>query len=212
VTTFADLGTAVPLFAGDIRFAEGLEPAGTCVLCGQRTACLPLDEVVVACAACGVSAPIAARRPGATRDCPGCGARLAVADALDESVRQWVRVRMRGCVPCLRAGRWRQAHETELPDGPEDELPRTPRYATFQGERWLFCHALPMVYQGEWGRADFEAARPGAGRDLFATLMPDDVAAAWELGLADRGGDGDLRMYVFRCQECGALRSHTDTD
>jgi hypothetical protein len=217
VATFADLGVTVPLFVADVRFAEGIQPSGTCVLCGRRTACVPLDRVRVPCVGCvgEVILPAHGRSLRATEHCPNCGLRLELADGLipaaAEALRADVPVRLLGCGGCLRLGRWTRSHDTERGPVEDGELARTPRYATFQGERWLYCHDAPMVYLGEWGRADFEAERPGAGRDLFASLVEDvPVDEAWAYGLDERAGESDLRVYVFRCPHCAQLRTHTD--
>jgi hypothetical protein len=48
------------------------------------------------------------------------------------------------------------------------ELVRTSGYSTIQGERWLFCCKMPMVYVGEWSREKFsEMAPDGNGREFF---------------------------------------------
>jgi uncharacterized protein CbrC (UPF0167 family) len=153
---------------------------------------------------------------------------VLVADVAD-AVRLGVPTRLRGCLRCLRDGRWAQTHVTEVGvigwehTAKTDAVPAwrtdligTPRYATFQGERWLFCHDLPMRYLGEWGRLDFEAARPGSGFSLFAEVIrdvdPAEIEAAWELGLGPTSDDSDLKAYVFRCQQCDGLRTHSDCD
>lgn len=233
--TFTELGLSVPLFLGDVTLAEGFEDARKCVLCGQPGPCLPLDVVLVACPSCGGQAPVWPKpRPTDSRgSCPRCSGPVHMQDALAaeaaNALRLGVMVRLRGCVGCLRAGRWAQTHiaevgaigwetsvEADAQPGHWAELLRTPRYATFQGERWLFCHELPMIYLGEWGQADFEAARPGAGCDLFAEIIrdvdPDQFEDAWAYGLQESYGELGLRVYAFRCQRCDGLRTHSDCD
>jgi hypothetical protein len=154
-----------------------------------------------------------AERGEPDRLCSLCGAR-AYCLPLDRRSKVDVRVAvppspgLRGCLDCLRDGRFLQHHDTET--GAETaELVHTPRYATFQGERWLFCHDEPMTYLGEWARDDFERERPGAGRDLFLEIIrdvgPDQVEAAWQHGF-----DSGLTVYVFRCRRCEKLRTHSD--
>jgi hypothetical protein len=222
---FADLGVPVPLFLGGHRFAEGITGRGRCVLCGRLGPCLPLDDVMVPCGGCGGQTRIrtGGRAAGRHDTCHRCAAPVALHPALTPqaagTLALGVPLPLRGCVACLRAGRWAQTHVTDAgpvrwQDDPGAELTRTPRYATFQGERWLSCHDLPMIYLGEWTRPDFDAARPGAGYDLFAEIVRDvDPAAvpdAWEHGLTPRGGEPDLRVYVFRCQHCATLSTHSD--
>ena len=151
---------------------------------------------------------------------------VLVAEAAD-AVRLGLPTHLRGCVQCLRAGRWAQTHVTETGvigwestagvDATAEwrtDLVHTPRYATFQGERWLFCHGLPMVYLGEWGRLDFDAARPGAGYELFVEVVrdigPADIEDAWESGLGRTSDDSELKVYLFRCRQCARLRTHSD--
>jgi hypothetical protein len=230
VTTFAELGVPVPLFLAKVDFAEGFEDARACGLCGQVGPCLPLEDVLVACPACGDPTLVRHRTRVADRSdpCRHCQALVTVQGALAadvaDAVRLGVPTKLRGCVPCLRSGRWAQTHATERgPVGWEPQVPdwqaelvATPRHATFQGEVWLFCHDLPMVYLGEWGQDDFEDARPGAGDELFAEIIEgvDEayVEDAWESGLGPTAEESDLRAYVFRCQQCADLRARGDTD
>ncbi|WP_432826384.1 CbrC family protein [Dactylosporangium sp. CA-092794] len=229
MATFVELGISVPLFLGDVTCVEGLAEARNCALCGRRGPCPPLDDVLVPCPGCGAQVCVRPRKRATDRrdPCPRCHTQADLHGVLTpdvaEALRQGLPARLHGCVWCLRAGRWAQAHVTEAgavgwehgggPDWRTDLL-RTPRYATFQGERWLFCHELPMVYLGEWGRLDFDAARPGAGRELFAGIVldvdPADVEDAWESGLGPTGDASDLKVYAFRCQRCAALRTHSD--
>jgi hypothetical protein len=134
VTTFADLGVPVPLFLGEHRYAEGVTDGHRCVLCDRAGVCLPLDDVMVPCDACGGQTRIRARRRSDT--CHRCG-------------------------------------------GPV---------------------TLPAA----------------AGYDLFAEIVrdvdPSATADAWEHGLTPHGGEPDLRVYVFRCQQCDTLRTHSDCD
>ncbi|MEV4513247.1 CbrC family protein [Dactylosporangium sp. NPDC049525] len=225
MTTFADLGVPVPLFLGEHRHAEGVTDGHRCVLCARAGVCLPLDDVVVACGSCGGQTRIRTKGRAANRrdTCHRCDAPVTLHAALTppaaESLTLGVPLALRGCVSCLRAGRWAQTHVTEAgairwEDDAGAELTRTPRYATFQGERWLCCHDLPMCYLGEWTRRDFDAARPGAGDALFDEIVrdidPASAADAWEHGLTPHGGEPDLRVYVFRCQRCTTLRAHSD--
>jgi uncharacterized protein CbrC (UPF0167 family) len=222
MTTFTDLGVAVPLFLGDVRFVEGLADARTCALCGQVGPCLPLEDVPVPCPNCGDPTLVRRKTRAADRHepCQACQTRVTLdgvlATAAADALRRGVPTKLRGCVGCLRAGRWAQTHDTEVgtvgwersaSPAWRSELVGTPRYATFQGEEWLFCHDLPMAFLGEWGQEEFEDARPGAGQALFEELV-DLEPEAWELGLESE----DLRVYAFRCQQCDRVRAHTDTD
>lgn len=233
MTTFAETDILVPLFLGDVKFVEGFEGIRTCVLCGQSGSCLRLDDVLASCPGCGARVRVRRKKRAADRkdQCHRCHTLVDLQSVLivevADAVQSGVPTHLRGCIQCLRAGRWAQTHVTEagvigwedatdmdaIPEWRTD-LVHTPRYATFQGEHWLFCHDLPMVYLGEWGRLDFDTARPGAGYELFVEVVQDiDPAAiedAWESGLGRTSDDSDLQMYVFRCRQCARLRTHSD--
>lgn len=93
-----------------------------------------------------------------------------------------------------------------LPQETMFELLRTPTYRTIQGERWLFCCRHPMIYIGEWTRADFANHAPdGDGKVFFEQIVEDIVPGLWEDKLHDETG-----IYVFRCADCGRHRAHWD--
>jgi uncharacterized protein CbrC (UPF0167 family) len=86
------------------------------------------------------------------------------------------------------------------------ELLRTPTYSSIQGERWQFCCERPMVFFGEWSRAEFaQRAIDGDGRRLFEEIVQGSVPGLWENELHDVTG-----IYVFRCPSCQRLTAHWD--
>lgn|SRR5215510_3394153 len=86
------------------------------------------------------------------------------------------------------------------------ELVRTPGYSTIQGERWLFCCMVPMVYVGQWSREKFsEMAPDGNGREFFHQTVRDTIDGLWEDQLHDTTG-----IYVFRCAMCRMYSAHWD--
>ncbi len=104
-----------------------------------------------------------------------------------------------------REGGWTGAR---LPQTVMLELLRTPTYETWQGERWLFCCARPMVFVGEWNRQDFAQHAPdGDGRRLYDQVVEDAAEGFWEQMQDVRSG-----VYVFRCGACSRLRAHWDID
>ena len=93
-----------------------------------------------------------------------------------------------------------------LPQEVMFELLRTPTYQSIQGDSWLFCCKLPMVFIGEWNRAEFTKRAPnGDGEALFRTIVRDVVPGLWEDNLHDETG-----VYVFRCQKCSRQMAHWD--
>lgn len=90
------------------------------------------------------------------------------------------------------------------------ELLRTPQYDAWQGEQWLFCCKLPMVFVGALNEARLERMRdPQETREEFvAKLLRVDTRTAHARTLdilAARIG-----MYVFRCDTCSRHRAHWD--
>jgi uncharacterized protein CbrC (UPF0167 family) len=93
-----------------------------------------------------------------------------------------------------------------LPQEMMFELLRTPTYSSIQGERWQFCCGRPMVFLGEWSRAEFaQRATDGDGRRFFEEIVQDSIPGLWENELHDVTG-----IYVFRCPSCQRLTSHWD--
>jgi len=92
------------------------------------------------------------------------------------------------------------------------ELVHTPAYSSLHGERWEFHCKQPMVYLGEWDRADFCAhAAGGDGRSLFERIVQhiDDF-------MTDRfwihGDSSGQCVYVFRCPACGIHTANWEID
>ena len=130
----------------------------------------------------------------------------------------------RGCMDCLRQGRFTVWHFTEAGDieagvlvSNEDprltiseeaisELSRTPSFWTFQQAVWL-CHCNDfMAYLGEWSRDDFNQNAPdGDGQSLYAQVERMEPGEEWS-DLWDNG------FYLFRCLHCGKMRSFSDQD
>ncbi|NLS91903.1 MAG: CbrC family protein [Planctomycetaceae bacterium] len=95
----------------------------------------------------------------------------------------------------------------KLPQDIMFELLRTPKYRTWQGERWLFCCRYPMTYLGEWHHDQFnQRASDGNGESLYYAALEDVPDDTWDsLGHA-------VNAYVFECKQCGRLRAHWDFD
>ena len=93
-----------------------------------------------------------------------------------------------------------------LPQEMMFELLRTPTYSTMQGDRWLFCCQIPMIYVGEWSRDEFSRRAPdGNGQKLFNQIVEDVMPGLWEDELHDVTG-----VYVFRCSVCNIFKAHWD--
>lgn len=92
------------------------------------------------------------------------------------------------------------------PDVPEsvlDEvLHRTPGFAGWQQERWLFHCADAAEYLGRVGHPEI-ADRPSVLSSLAADGWPPEH-------LQYMRSDGDLTGYLFRCRHCGTELAYAD--
>lgn len=91
------------------------------------------------------------------------------------------------------------------------ELVRTPNYVSWQGEQWLFHCQQAMTFLGPWGKADFESTATGLRPSEWAVRASGLPPEMWTL-LPDRGGEGSVVVYMFRCGECDTYRGHFDMD
>ncbi len=91
------------------------------------------------------------------------------------------------------------------------ELTRTPTYSTTQGESWLFHCTRPMVYVGEWGKAEFNAHAPnGDGEALFTdALLGWDAGELWRM-MRENRLHSEISIYMFHCPVCQKYRGHWD--
>jgi len=210
--TFADLGMPFPLFEAPTVDASGFQPAGDCNGCGARAVAVFEVDGVHACYAClrGGRAPwtkdtelglvtaesAAAGRTEGTPSPPETGFELE-ALPIDAAFPEQ---------------RWFSA---KIPREHLDELLRTPNYATWQGEQWIFCCQRPAVFVGAWDIGQWEAAAEEfdlALEDLLAdTLGVTDSELDTLLEALEAESDS-LVTYVFRCPACAALLGHYDRD
>lgn len=131
------------------------------------------------------------------------------------------------CYACFRAGK-ATAHvmDTELgavragevAEGARqvdtaalEELLRTPKYETWQGERWLFCCKRPMVFIGPMREPLLERLRESeqTQEEVVAKLLQLEAREAHK-----RTAEvlkGKIAMYVFRCASCKKHRAHWDS-
>jgi uncharacterized protein CbrC (UPF0167 family) len=158
---------------------------------------------------------------------------VAICPTLNEDQR----ANAHGCFSCLKAGRFKYWHDTEIgvlddnglthvynhnkkppagfPRTALTELRRTPQIATWQQELWLVhCNDF-MAYVGTWTPEDFYSNAPdGDGRALFLR-MTDRYNHLWDSSLRE----GEKRLvswhatyYAFRCLHCRELRGNWDCD
>ncbi|MEV0291813.1 CbrC family protein [Kribbella sp. NPDC050820] len=85
----------------------------------------------------------------------------------------------------------------------DDVARRTPGFAGWQQERWMFHCADAAEFHG---RAGWEQVRatPGAVDSLLVEGWREDV-------LPHLSADGDLTAYLFRCRHCGQGLAYADS-
>ena len=86
------------------------------------------------------------------------------------------------------------------------ELLRTPRYHTWQGERWLFCCQRPMVFRASLPADLFGQSEIGIEAQMQRFL--DRPSWLETVGV----GHSSHTYYVFSCSNCGRLRYHDGCD
>jgi hypothetical protein len=86
------------------------------------------------------------------------------------------------------------------------ELLRTPRYHTWQGERWLFCCQRPMVF-----RASLPADLLGnSAAEIEVKIRRFLDNPRWQDTVG--AGHSSHTYYLFSCSDCGRIRYHDDCD
>ena len=86
------------------------------------------------------------------------------------------------------------------------ELIRTPRYNTWQGERWLFCCQRPSAFLGSVPtELVFKGQPPSLGAISEWLEAPN-----WEATASNKYGSHTC--YLFRCVKCGRIQYHDDCD
>jgi len=199
----SDGGYSFPLFEGPLESAN-VDDAGPCPFCAVQAE-VRFARACYACFRAGkaishvmdtelgmVRAEDA--EEGLTHGFPKSeappGYELVEMRAASGDTEPWVRVRM---------------SETHL-----TELLRTPKYETWQGERWLFCCAQPMVFVGPLEEALLERLRETqeTQEEVVGQLLQVEAREAHRR--TTEVLKGRISMYVFRCTTCKKHRAHWD--
>ncbi len=231
---FMELGLAFPLFEARISSAREYAGQGTCSLCyNEHRHCFYLEagaELIAECPGCFEELALDAGAR-ADRTCPRCSETVPFFLPREGRLRACHACLRAGLVALTKrtelgevtwedalAGLTGGAPEVppEAPDWQRGviaraallELLRTPGFDTWEGDRWLFCCATPMVYQGPWTAADFQSAvRIGGGERLFASAIEGADPEQWAALCR-----GERSAYIFRCACCGRRRGWTDRE
>jgi uncharacterized protein CbrC (UPF0167 family) len=195
--TFNDIGLPFPLFEADVSSAD-TDPAGECTICAAQ-ATLRFSGACYQCFrewrvenAVGTELGMvrledarAGRTHGLPLTNPGdlLGYELVPHDA----------------DPRFPEERW---YSVIIPPAHLLELVRTPRYTSWQGERWLFCCGQPAVFTG--------TLPPLTSSEKVGEILGVSLAEAQEMATAL--DDGSISTYLFRCQICRRERGHYDVD
>jgi uncharacterized protein CbrC (UPF0167 family) len=93
------------------------------------------------------------------------------------------------------------------------ELVRTPKFHSWQGERWLFCCKRPCVFIGDLPLAALEEEANGNEKRLLKRLSDIFGTTTDESEDIRRRIESDsICTYAFRCSACGRLRAYWDMD
>lgn len=200
VQTFENVGLPFPLFLAPLAHAI-VDPPGSCVVCNEA-APFRFAEACYSCLRAGkgrtVNTELGMVRPedaeqGWTHGIPlDNPSQLPDFDLVPHAVdpnfpdEQWYHVRI----------------------APEylQELIRTPRYHSWQCERWLFCCRRPSAFLGSVP-SELILREGRSPIDSIGEWLP---APDWEAAVS--GNFGSHAFYVFRCLECGRIRSYDDCD
>jgi hypothetical protein len=198
--TLADLGMPFPLFEAP-RSEAVLDDAGPCTVCGVDAA-LRFRKACYACFRAGkVKHTIDTELGVVSSDTAASG----WTGGLPKGARTPASFAQR-----LRVDGGREAWvEFQVDPAALVELTRTPAYSTAQGESWLYCCKLPMVYRGQLDSTDL-VDRPAddPAVPFLAKLLGLSMAEAEEA--AEEIMAGRFSVYAFRCRHCGNERAHGD--
>ncbi len=90
------------------------------------------------------------------------------------------------------------------------ELLHTPKYETWQGEKWLFCCQRPMVFVGPMKEPLLARLREAeeTQEEVVGRLLQSGTREAHER--THQVLNGRISMYVFHCPQCRKHRAHWD--
>jgi len=146
----------------------------------------------------------------------------------------------KGCLDCLKTGRFTFSHDTEIgllnKDGlrkeykhnlepawtkhlPElylENLRRTPFFISYQQGLWLTHCQDFMIFIGTWGTIDFHLnSENGDGRALFIEMTDPSMQEIWPFMAKESGlplSKRSIWYHAFKCPHCQRLRGYWDCD
>lgn len=198
--TFDDLQMPFPLFRGPIAHAV-TDSAGDCNRCDLHAA-IRFDGLCYSCFRHGLGESVMDTELGmVTKELAKVGMTHGLPMRDPSKIRDY-QLTPHPVDPNFPDEAWYHFHvDADL----LNELLRTPRYHTWQGEQWQFCCLRPMVFRGSLPSDVLANDGPdveGAIRDFLQS--PD-----WQSTVE---GEHGHYYYLFTCGLCGRLRYHEDCD
>jgi len=198
--TFEDLQCPFPLFRAPIAHAA-IDGPGACVRCGSQ-ADMRFHDACYGCFRTGEIDTVMDTEFGMVRREDAMHGRTHGIPLNDPSQFVGYELTQHPIDPQFPDERWYHFH---IASDYLAELLRTPKYHTWQGERWLFCCHRPMVFHGSLPSDIFASTRDRPSSEIEAFLNAPD----WN---RTGGAHGSHTYYVFRCADCRAVRYHDDCD
>jgi uncharacterized protein CbrC (UPF0167 family) len=198
--TFQEMGLPFPLFLAPVSQAI-VDPPGNCVVCGTR-ADLRFAEVCYPCFRDGKAQNVVDTELGMVTHEDAANGMTHGIPLADPSRLSGYELVPHPVDPNVPDEKW--YHVRVAPDHLQ-ELIRTPRYHTWQGERWLFCCHRPSAFLGSLPAELI--AKPS--RPVSEAISEWIRAPKWDGTLKAHGSH---TYYLFRCLQCGKLRFNDDCD
>jgi hypothetical protein len=199
--TFQDMGLSFPLFLAPAAHAE-VDRAGSCEVCGEEVPVL-FSKTCYGCFRAGKSTNVVDTELGMVRhEDAEKGLTHGVPLSHPSNLPEYDVV-PHPVDPNFPNDRW---YHVRIARDYLEELIRTPRYRSIQGERWLFCCRRPCAFLGALPSRLIPKNGISQVEAISEWLRDPD----WEK--ADSRDLDSHIFYLFRCVECGTIRFNDDCD
>ena len=199
--TFDDLEKPFPLFNAPIAHAV-LDGPGLCIHCKSQAWARFNDACYVCFRSGNIDAVIDTEFGMVTRDDAALGRTHGI-PLHDPSSVSGYKLTQHPVDPRFPDDHWYHVH---IDSEHLNELLRTPKYHTWQGETWLFCCQRPMEFRGSLPADMFSGDLDSLLSEIGDFLSSPD----WQRTTGE--GHGSLTYYVFTCPACKVMRYNEDCD